>query len=238
MQTPSGPEPSPPPREGLPLAGSFTSSFGLLFGGIWAAAGTLVFLGATLTGAPFWDDWILDRRAVTVTAVPVRSHALATRVNRVTVHEVTYRYRDARGAPHEGVVRVPGGRREAFEVEYDPTSPTRARVKGERASVFGLGVLLPLAFALVGGWITLRGLRARRRERALYRNGTATAAKVHSVEATGARLNGRDAYRVHFIFHTPDGAVRTSCTTLSPPEPKETVWVIYDPTEPEHAMLA
>jgi hypothetical protein len=230
--------PPPPPREGQLPPHSFSHAFAMLFGGIWGAVGALLVVIFSTTGAPPWDDWILDRRAVTTTATPVHSEPTNTRINRVRVYEVTYRYQDNAGTSREGSVRVTGGRETPFELEYDPESPARARIKGESASVFGLGILIPLFFALVGGGVFFWGLAGRLRERALYRDGSAAQAQVTQVERTGARYNRRPVFRVHFIYQTPSGSHKAARTTVTPPVTGATIWVFYDPASPENVMMA
>jgi hypothetical protein len=235
---PREPQPPSPPRAGAPLARSFDGPFLLLFGGIWAFVGTSLLLAFTLSGAPPWDDLLLDRRGVVATAAPVRSAARARRVNHRRVFAVTYRFRDAAGTVREGTLDVPDGRTGPFAIEYDPASPSRARLRGERASALGAGLIVPTAFAVIGWALFLQGRRARRRERALYRDGTAAAARVRAVAPTGGRVNREPAYRVEFMVPGPDGVVRASCVTLDPPREGDTVWVIYDPADPTRAMLA
>ena len=149
----------------------------------------------------------------------MRSEPTNTRINRVRVYAVTYQYRDQSGAPHEGEIRVKGGRTDAFELEYDPESPARARMKGESASVFGLGILLPLFFGLVGCGLFVWGLVQRLRERTLYRDGTSAQAQVTHVEPTNTRYNRQRVYRVQFIYQTPAGSLKASRSTvrLMPP---------------------
>jgi len=76
--------------------------FTLLGGGMSAA-----FLFA---GGPFWEDWTIDARGVPATAMPDGVRPTNTRINRRTVHEISFHYLDAEGIPHSGISSTADGR--------------------------------------------------------------------------------------------------------------------------------
>jgi hypothetical protein len=76
--------------------------FCLLFGGIWSVVGWSLALGFLLAGRPFWDDWILEKRAQPGAARPTAVRATGSTVNRRRVQEIRFRFHDAQGAEREG----------------------------------------------------------------------------------------------------------------------------------------
>jgi hypothetical protein len=218
--------------------------FMLLFGGIWGLVGTVIAVVFTLAGGPVWDDWILDRRGVPADAQPFDVHATNSRVNHRTVQEIQFRFTDRAGQAHTGHTgttdpRLIASARKAtpMTVQYDPQDPARVRLAGGSASFFGMLVLLPLAFAAVGGGLFLRSLLGARRMRAMYRDGTAVTARVVALEATGSRQNYQRVMRMVYEFTGPaGGAITGEWKTLRPAAQGATIWVIYDPGEPDRNM--
>jgi hypothetical protein len=165
--------PPPPPRR-IRLGGlDSTTAFLLLFGGSWASVGLMLSVVFTVAGGPFWDDLVLDGRGARVTAAPAGLRPTGSRVNGRRVLRIEYQFVDAAGAPRSGscgttdrelIARAE--QRQPLEIEYDPTRPALSRLRGEKASFFGLFVLFPFAFFVVGAVVMASGVRRARRLRA------------------------------------------------------------------------
>jgi hypothetical protein len=216
----------------------------LLFGGIWGLVGVVLTVVFTVVGGPFWNDRILDDRGVRTDAHPFEVHPTNTRINRRTVQEIQLRFTDRAGQEHVGHVGstspsvIASARKgEPIAIDYDPQDPELIRVAGGSASVFGMLVLMPLGFAAVGAVLFVIGLLGARRTRALYRDGTAAEAHVVAVEATGSRQNRAPVMRMVYELTGMPG-VRGSWKTTRPALQGRTIWVIYDPGQPELSIPA
>jgi hypothetical protein len=191
----------------------------VLFGAIWAFVGTLISVVFTVAGGSVLGDVALDRRGVTTQAMPISVEPTRTRVNRRRVYRITYTFTDKAGAPRASAAGTTNGdtlarahRREPLAIQYDPQRPSLSRLVGESASFFGWFVLLPLAFA-VGGWaLCLRGLRRVLRVREVYVHGVPVRAEVTEVSATSIRINRRRVMRVAYAFDRPS-ARPSGCST-------------------------
>jgi hypothetical protein len=240
------PAPPPPaPRPVPPGAVSWNDRFMLLFGGIWGLVGTVITVVFTLTGGPVWNDWILDSRGVRADAKPFEVHATNNRVNRRYVNEIRFRFTDPDGQEHTGhtgttdpALIASARKGTTMAVEYDPRDPERVRLLGGSASFFGYFALMPLGFAAVGGFLFLRGLLAARRTRATYRDGTAVTARVIAVETTASSQNRQRVMRMVYELTGPTGTVTGAWKTMTPAAQGATIWVIYDPAQPERSVPA
>jgi hypothetical protein len=240
-------EPPPPPRK-MPLsaAGGLTK-FVLLFGGISALVGAVLFVVFTLVGGPVWDDWILDERAVEAEAeaVGVRGTA-STRRRWQRIHMVRVRFVDGEGMSHEAeapttdpVIIERARTQDRVAIEYDPRAPARrVRLAGETASRFAEGNYVPVGFFVVGLALVTVGYVGVRRSRAIYRDGEAVQAKVVSVTRTAARINKKRVMRVAYAFSGPWGVEHGVWRTVAAPTVGATIWVIYDPARPERNIAA
>lgn len=201
---------------------------------------TAIFVGV---GGPPWDDWILDRRATRVEASPLSVEETARRRNRRRMTRISFAYRAPDGSARTGAQDTidPAliGRAEARQpltVEIDPEDPARHRIVGERASLFGNFLALPVGFAASGVLLLALAMRAMRRDRRIYREGDATLATVISVRP--ANLNLRRTFHVEYELATSAGTVRGRRLFVDPPAEGARVWVFYDPARPDWHVFA
>jgi hypothetical protein len=127
----------------------------------------------------------------------------------------------------------------AITVEFAPGRPNIARIRGMRTNVFPGMVLFVTIFPLAGLGIVLSGLRRGFKACAFLANGVLTSGKLTLKSATNVRVNNRPVYKFAFVFTTQRGEVCTAETKTAAarfendsPEP-----VLYDPTEPQQAVL-
>jgi hypothetical protein len=220
------------------------TGFLLLFGGIWMVVGLAVVIGLSLATGPLWNDLILDRRGVAAEAWVTSVAPTSTRVNGHAVYRVAYTFTDAGGGVRTTssltttTVLVGAARGTTVAIEYDPRSPVRARLDGERASLVGLFILIPGGMALVGGVLFLLGLRRVARIRVIYVHGQAAPATVTALSQTSMRVNGQRVMRVEYVFDTIAGKVPGRTSTRNPPPVGGTLWVIYDASDPRRSVAA
>ncbi|MCA9665335.1 MAG: hypothetical protein KC503_07095 [Myxococcales bacterium] len=200
----------------------------------------------TLVGGPIWDDWILDARGVKTTARAYRVELTSMRHNRRTYRRIHARFKDPSGKQHH-VSYITLKQREisagknhgVFAVEYDPQNPSRNRVRGNTASLFGKWVLLPLGVALALAIPLFLLLRARSRQRRTYRNGEPVLGRVERVKRTSGRQNNRPVMRVHYVFESPAGdTINGTVETLEPPPVGTPLWVLFDRDNPRRNVAA
>jgi Protein of unknown function (DUF3592) len=242
---PSMARPPPAPRPVPNRARGWNATFLSLFGGIWGGVGLVLAVVFTVAGGPVWNDWILDSRGVRADARPFDVQATSTRRNRSTVYEIDFRFADLAGRDFTGSagttnpsVIASARKGSHLPIEYDPVDPTRSRLVGESASVFGAFVFLPLGFFVIGAGIFVAGLVSARRSRAIYRDGEVAEARVVAVEQTASTQNRVQLLRVRYELQTPAGPAVGAWKTLTPPKVGETIWVIYDPARPERNVPA
>jgi uncharacterized protein DUF3592 len=217
-----------------------STKFLLLFGAIWAFVGTLISVVFTVAGGSVLGDVALDRRGVTTQATPVSVEPTASRVNGRRVYRITYTFTDEAGAPRASAAGTTNGdtlarahRREPLPVQYDPQRPSLSRLVGESASFFGWFVLFPLAFAVIGWTLCLRGLRRVLRVREVYVHGVPVRAEVTEVSATSMRINRRRVMRVAYAFDAITKRATGSTTSLAPPPVGTAIWVLHLPSQPD-----
>ncbi len=218
----------------------------LLFGGIWGLIGTTLAIVLSVAGGPFWNDLILDRRGVAASARLTSVEPTSMRISGGFVYRIDYTFADATGSPRVGSARttmppeaiVGAGRQAPLAIEYDPKAPERSRPRGERASAFGLMVLLPLGFAVVGGLLFALGGRRAVRLRAIYVGGQAALATVTGIAPSAMRVNGRRVMRVEYAFDTPSGRAQGQTTLRAPPPLGGALWVLYDRDNPARNVAA
>jgi hypothetical protein len=237
--------PPPAPRRFRLSALDSSTVFLLLFGGIWAFVGLMISTVFTVGGGPFWDDLALDQRGVAAVAIPAAVSPTGSRVNRRPVFRIEYGFTDASGALRRGSCRTTdyeliqrAAQMQPLDIEYDPTRPALSRVRGQKASFFGLFVLFPLAFFVVGAIVLLAGARRWRRVRALYVRGQAALATVTAVRATSIRVNNRRVARVEYAFDTPIGRATGYTTSRNPPPVGSQLWILHDPQDPNDSIAA
>jgi hypothetical protein len=220
------------------------SVFLLLFGGIWAVVGGVVVIGLSIAAGPFWNDPILDRRGVAVVATIDSVQRTQTRVDGRYVNRVACTFVDAAGRTQATSVFTTSfaviGARPATPVliQYDPQSPARARMQGERASMLGALIFIPLGTGLVGVVLFALGLRRVRRLRDIYIHGQAVQATVTAVATTLMRVNGRRVMRVDYSFDTVMGPARGRTSTRRPPPVGAPIWILYDGSDPKRSVAA
>lgn len=241
---PSAPCP-PPPRPFRLGAIDASTLFLLLFGALWTLAGSVLAVFLALTGGPVLGDFTLDRRGVATQAIPVSVEPTSMHVSGRPVHRITYSFSDRAGVLHLASVAssdaglVERARRHVpLGIEYDPTEPTLTRPKGASASPFGLLVLLPLAFVLVGGAILMIAVHRALGVREIYVHGQAVPATVTAVAPSNLRVSHRRVMRVEYVFETPRMRVTGQATTVHPPAVGAKIWVIHLPAEPEKNVAA
>ena len=240
----TGGEPPLAPRPFRIRAIDAVSVFLLLFGGIWAVVGGVAAVGLSVAAGPFWNDVILDRRGVAVVATIDSVQQTHTRVNGRYVSRVACSFASAGGTPHATSVLTTDfaviGARPATPVaiEYDPQSPSRARLRGERASMLGALIFLPLGMALVGSALFALGLRRVGRLRDISVHGQAVQATVTAVAATSMRVNGQRVMRVDYSFDTLTGKATGRTSTRTPPPVGERIWVLCDSSDPRRSVAA
>jgi hypothetical protein len=237
--------PPPAPRPFRFRAVGAAALFLLLFGGIWMTVGGAISVVFTVVGGPFWDDLLLDRRGVTAKAAAGLIEPTSARINRRRVHRVHYTFTDAGGVERAGsgittdpdrVARLWG----PFDlpIDYDPRAPERSRLTGESASLFGLFVLFPFAFAAVGAIVFAQGLRRLRTVRAIYVHGQPARAEVTAVAPTAMWRNRRRVMRVDYAFDTVTGRATGRATSVDPPPVGGTLWVLHLPSDPKRNVAA
>jgi hypothetical protein len=237
--------PPPAPRPFRTGALEASTVFLLLFGGIWGLVGTVLTVVFSLVGGPLWDDVILDRRAVVAEAVPTVVEPTRTQVNGGLVYRIGYTFTDGAGNPRTGsagttrIDLIADARGHApLAIEYDPQAPARSRLRGGRASVIGLLILLRLGFAVVGGLLFVLGCRRALRLRAIYVQGLAAQATVTGIAASALRVNGRRVMRVDYVFDSVGGRTPGRTTLRAPPPIGAPLWVLYDQTDPRRNVPA
>jgi hypothetical protein len=220
------------------------SVFLLLFGGIWAVVDVVVVIGLSVAAGPFWNDPILDRRGVAAVATIDSVQRTQTRVNGRYVNRVACTFVDAAGSRRATSVFTTSfvviGARPATPVmiQYDPQSPARARMQGERASMLGALIFIPLGMGLCGVVLLALGLRRVRRLRDIYVHGQAVQATVTAVATTLMRVNGQRVMRVDYSFETVMGPARGRTSTRRPPPVGAPIWILYDGSDPTRSVAA
>lgn len=219
--------------------------FLLLFGGIWAAVGLFITVVFILVGGAPWDDWILDGRGQQAQAEPLGVHGTNARLNRVRVQEIEYRFVDGGGASHtarsrtvDGALVAAARAKQSVTVDYDPACPERSRLHGAKLSFFGVFLLLPLGFGVVGLGLLSLALVDMIRRRRLYVRGDVARGRVDKVRRTIMRKNRRLLYRVMYTFAGPTGEQGGSFTTVDPPSEGAALWILYDPSDPTRSLPA
>ena len=220
------------------------SVFLLLFGGIWAVVDVVVVIGLSVAAGPFWNDPILDRRGVAVVATLDAVQRTQTRINGRYVNRVACTFIDAAGKPQPTSVftssfAISGARPGTpVMIQYDPQSPARARILGERASMLGALIFIPLGMALAGVVLFALGLRRVSRLRDIYVHGQAAQATVTAVATTLMRVNGQRVMRVDYSFDTVMGPARGRTSTRRPPPVGAPIWILYDGSDPKRSVAA
>lgn len=220
------------------------SVFLLLFGGIWAVVGVVVAVGLSVAAGPFWNDLILDRRGVAVVATIDSVQQTHTRVNGRYVNRVACTFSDAAGATQATSALTTSfaviGARPAtpIAIEYDPQSPSRARLQGEQASMLGAFIFIPVGMGLVGSALFALGLRRVGRLRDIYIHGQAVQATVTAVAATLMRVNGQRVMRVDYSFDTIIGKTTGRTSTRTRPPVGERIWILCDSSDPKRSVAA
>jgi hypothetical protein len=216
-----------------------------MFGGIWAFVGLTISIAFTAAGGPFWADFALDRRGVAAVAAPTGIGPTSGHANGRTIFHIDYQFVDAAGARRSGSCRTtdPGWiaraeQHEPLEIEYDPGRPALSRLRGQKASFFGLFVLFPFGFFVVGAAVMAAGGRRARRVRAIYVRGQAALATVTAVAATSLRVNNRRLIRVDYAFDTPIGRTIGQTTSRNPPPVGGQLWILHDPEDPKRNVGA
>lgn len=226
-------QPPPAPRDFPLSAAPFTVRFLLLFGGIWALVGTLVGGAFIAAGGGPWNDWLLDSRGVTSDATLVTARATNARVNGLTRYDLTLRAEATELHVSTTDLELLDAAKAGapVRVQWDPVDPSRARLEGERASFFGLFILLPGFFAVTGWALVLGALSRLLRLRSIYRHGEPALAVIRSVEGTSMRENERPVYRAHYEFRAGMHGAHGSYTTVRPPAVGNELWVLYAPND-------
>jgi Protein of unknown function (DUF3592) len=237
--------PAPAPRRFRLAAVDSSTTFLLLFGGIWAFVGLTISVVFTAVGGPFWHDLTLDRRGLRAVATPTAVAPTSSRVNGRQVFSIEYSFADQTGASRSGACGTTdpaslarAEERQPLEIEYDPTRPALSRLRGQSASFFGLFVLFPLAFFVVGAVVVSAGIRRALRLRALYIGGHAALATVTGVVPTSMRVNYQRLMRVEYAFDTPIGRATGHTTSRLPPPVGSELWVLHDPQDPKKNVAA
>ena len=236
---PETPPPAPRPFRFRAIGAS--ALFLLLFGGIWMTVGGIISIVFAVAGGPFWDDMLLDRRGVTAKATTGLLEPTNSWVNHRQVHRVHYTFTDATGVERAGVGQTTDPASfyaPSLSIDYDPRSPARTRLGGGSASFFGLFILFPLAFAVVGAIVFSFGLRRLLATRAIYVHGQPARAQVTGVAPTAMRINRRRVMRVDYAFDTIMGRATGSTTSVDPPPVGGTLWVLHLPSEPKRNVAA
>lgn len=222
--------------------------FLLLFGGIWAVVDVAVVIGLSVAAGPFWNDLILDRRGVAVVATIDSVQRTQTRLNGRYVNRVGCSFSDFAGRRQETsalttsfeIIGAPPGT--PISIEYDRQSPARARIQGERASMLGALIFIPLGMGLSGVVLFAFGVRRVSRLRDIYVHGQAVQATVIAVTATLMRVNGQRVMRVDYSFETTTGTITTTTrgqtSTRTPPPVGAPLWVLCDSSDPQRSVAA
>jgi hypothetical protein len=111
-------------------------------------------------------------------------------------------------------------------------------MQGERASMLGALIFIPLGMALGGSVLFALGLRRIARLRGIYIHGQAVQATVTAVATTLMRVNGQRVMRVDYSFDTIMGPARGRTSTRTPPPVGAPLWVLYDGSDPQRSVAA
>lgn len=236
--------PSPPPRKVPYRALSWNTTFAIPFGSSFFFGGLIFFIAFYFTDRPIWDDWILDHRGLRTLAQPVAVNDTDSSMDELPVYEIELAFLDAQGRPRRATTYVndpeiirQSQRRLHVWLEYDPARPSRCRIEGQPASVVGWLVLLPVSSVLMGLIALIPAAVSTRRTFVLYKWGRATQAKVIRVKTTPSTQGDEEEDRVmlaEYAFHHGKKRFEGSLKQTGPPQVGATIWIIYNPDEPEH----
>jgi len=217
----------------------------MFVGGIRGLIGCIMSVAFSLTGGPYWNDLILDRSGVTTEAVPTAVEPTGIRVNNRRVFRVHYTFADTAGTTRAGSAGTTSGgvvsqarHHTPLEIEYDPRSPERSRLRGESASAIGPFVLIPVCFGAIGIALFAFGLRRALRQRRVYVHGQPALATVTATTKTSMRINGQRVMRIEYAFDTIMGPASGRTTSRNPPEVGARIWVLHDESNPQRNVAA
>jgi hypothetical protein len=182
---------------------------------------------------------------VSAVATPTGVERTGTTINHRRLYRVHLAFTDRDGTQQEAETGTTDGVRLAqarahklLRIVYDPLRPRVVRLEGAPASVFGLFVLLPIGFGLVGTVIFAGAVRRLARVRTIYIRGKPVQATITSVEPTSMRMNSRRVLRARYTFDLITGPVTGTTTDVTVPPVGATIWVLYDPEQPSRNVAA
>jgi hypothetical protein len=235
----------PPPR--AVRVGAYLGpkeQFLILFGGIWALVGLGLAIGFTLGGGNPIDDVILDLRSAPAEAESLRVTPTGSSANNRPVYRIEFEFRDQAGTTHsarcissdpELIERARS--QPALPAQYDPSSPTRARIEGAKRSLFGLFTLLPLGIGLIGLVILYRGVRSLLNRKQLLTHGSVAHGRVESVTLTNTSINRRRLIEIRYSFSSMTGPAEGRFRGFLEPAVGSEVAVLYDLDDPNRSLL-
>ncbi|HOP63971.1 MAG TPA: hypothetical protein PK358_04305 [Spirochaetota bacterium] len=125
-------------------------------------------------------------------------------------------------------------------VEFEPDSPSIARIEGMSVKPVGLFVLFVYIFPLAGLVFLFASFRRGIPAIHAIKYGVITRGKFTGMKSTGGSINRQTVYDLYFSFKDRTGkeysaAGRTHKTWLVRDEPEERI--IYDPDNPSNAVV-
>lgn len=235
-----GAPPPPAPRSAPWSAVGWNERFFVMFGAMFGGIPTFIFaIMIASMGGP-WNDWFLDSRGVTVDAEVVSVERTSTSINDATVMEVKLRFDDEKGKSRKTTVHTitAPATGSHVRIDYDPEDVSRARLTGTSASPLGAIIFMPLIFGGIGLPLFCVGLVRARRQRSIYRRGTAAQARVVDVTASSSSQNKQRVMIAHYHYQSPLGLHQGTLKAVSPPMLGSVIWVLYDPERPEQSIAA
>jgi len=236
---------APPPRPvpfGLRLV--------VMFGGVLSLLGWC-FLGLGMVfvwlvaprQAPLWAV-ALGRPLGSAPGVVVESRPTNVRVNDAPVYWHTYTFTGPDGREYHGVSYRTGGALPsgaAVQVEYVSGRPELSQIRGMSRNMVPEWVF-PIVgfFPLVGLAFMVSSLRQGLKANRLLAHGQLAWGVLRGKQPTGAKINGREVYKLSFEFVTPDGRKCTASAKTHEPERLEDQRqerLLYDALHPDYAVM-
>jgi hypothetical protein len=219
--------------------------FWLVFGGIWAIVGIVLFI---VGGAAFLADRDFEAGARQTEGIVLTKDFVPADSDSSTQYRIRYRFTSDQGTPVEGSSDVSVERWEALEergpvaIEYLPGDPGRSRLVGATDTLSWLFLLLGLIFGPIGIFLVARSVRGLLFERRLRRDGVPALATVSGIEATSITINRSQQFRIRYRFTDPTGRTHEGrsgyvdwsvATVWQPGQPAA---IRYDPTDPAKSI--
>ncbi len=218
----------------------------VLLGGAFAQFGWIFFgIGSIF----FWifgsmsdyDSWLRFGGAVETKGKITAVNATNASVNESDVLEFQFEF-DVAETIHKGVsFSTHGGKRPGtiVTIEYVPSDPKLARIKGQRRNVFpGFVILFVAIFPGVGIGIAGSIFVVRIRALRLLTNGHEALGKLVSKSATGTEINDESVYKLTYAFDVDGDTYECVAKTHKTErlEDDELEPILYDKDDPSRSV--